>query len=134
LGIESARPADLPRRAFVTSELRVILAVEGDAAEAAEDSADSRVRANVKVTRGHDRAKTLQIRLNDTELEELNSLAAQRGLPVSTVARQLLLQSLVKENELAAAFDRLELALAQVRRLALQTKRGRDPEWAERRP
>jgi hypothetical protein len=41
---------------------------------------------------------------------------------VSTVARHLLLQSLVKEDELAAAFHQLELALAEVRRLALRLK------------
>jgi predicted DNA binding CopG/RHH family protein len=101
------------------SELGDLLAAEGDAAEAAENSSDARERTNVKVTRGHDRARTLQIRLNDTELEELNSLAAQRGLPVSTVARQLLLQSLTTEENLESAFDQLERTLSAVRRKAL---------------
>jgi hypothetical protein len=74
-----------------------VLAAEGADAEAAEAGA-SPARTNVRVTRGHERARTLQIRLNDSELAELTSLSSERGLPVSTVARELLLQSLTSEN------------------------------------
>ncbi len=73
----------------------------------------------MKVTRGHDRAKTLQIRLNHEELGELTALAETRGLPVSTVARQLLLQALNPVDDLKAALDRLERDVSEVRRRAL---------------
>ena len=75
----------------------------------------------MKVTRGHDRAKTLQIRLNHEEISELTALAEDRGLPVSTVARQLLLQSLNPVDDLKAALDRLERDVSEVRRRALSS-------------
>lgn len=106
----------------MTKKLEDILAAEGDAAEAAESSPSSPTRSDVKVSRGHDRARTLQIRLNDNELAELNELAAHRGLPVSTVARQLLLQSLTTEENLESAFDQLERTLSAVRRRALSSR------------
>jgi hypothetical protein len=77
------------------------------------------VRTEVKVTRGHDRTKTLQIRPNDDELGELTALAGERGLPVSTVARQLLLQSLAPADDLESALDKLERDISAVRRKAL---------------
>ncbi len=101
------------------SELKDLLDAEGAAVEAAEADQESSARTDVKVTRGHDRAKTLQIRLNDDELGELTALAADRGLPVSTIARQLLLQSLVPADDLKTALDRLERDIAAVRRKAL---------------
>ena len=72
------------------TELKHLLDTKGAAAETAEADQESPLRTDVKVTRGHHRAKTLQIRLNEEELRELVALAADRGLPVSTVARQLL--------------------------------------------
>jgi hypothetical protein len=101
------------------SELHDRLDAEGTAAEAAEADQESTVRRDVTVTRGHDRARTLQIRLNDDELGELVAMAEDRGLPVSTLARQLLLQSLEPGEDLKAALDRLERDLSAVRRKAL---------------
>lgn len=101
------------------TKLKDLLDDEGAAVEAAEADQESPLRADVKVTRGHDRAKTLQIRLNEGELRELVALAADRGLPVSTVARQLLLQSLAPADDLKSALDRLERDIAAVRRRAL---------------
>jgi predicted DNA binding CopG/RHH family protein len=101
------------------SELKDLLNTEGAAAEAAETDPDSPRRTDVKVTRGHDRGKTLQIRLNEDELGELTAMAADRGLPVSTVARQLLLQSLAPGDDLKSALDRLERDISAVRRKAL---------------
>ena len=101
------------------SELKDLLDAEGAAAEAAEAEQESPVRMDVKVTRGHDRAKTLQVRLNEEELGELAALAKERGLPVSTVARQLLLQSLAPADDLKSALDRLERDISAVRRKAL---------------
>lgn len=100
-------------------ELEDLLQAGGAAAEAAETRQDSPARAGVKVKRGHDRAKTPQIRLNEDELGELAALAKDRGLPVSTVARQLLLQSLAPADDLKSALDRLERDLSAVRRTAL---------------
>ncbi len=101
------------------SGLKDIIDAESKAAEEAEADQVSPVRTDVKVTRGHDRAKTLQIRLNEDELDELAALAKNRGLPVSTVARQLLLQSLAPAGDLKTALDRLERDLSEVRRKAL---------------
>ena len=101
------------------TELKDLLATEGAAAEAAEADQESPLREDVKVTRGHDRAKTLQVRLNEDELGELVALAADRGLPVSTLARQLLLQSLAPADDLKSALDRLERDISAVRRKAL---------------
>ena len=101
------------------SELKDLLDAEGAAAEEAEAEQESPVRTDVKVTRGHDRAKTLQVRLNEEELGELAALAKERDLPVSTVARQLLLQSLAPADDLKSALDRLERDISAVRRKAL---------------
>jgi len=100
-------------------KLKDLLDAEGAAVEAAEADQESTLRADVKVARGHDRAKTLQIRLIEDELRELVALAADRGLPVSTVARQLLLQSLAPADDLKSALDRLERDISAVRRKAL---------------
>jgi len=101
------------------SELKDLLDAEGAAAEAAEGGRKPPRRTDVRVTRGHDRAKTLQIRLNDDELAELVAVAQDRGLPVSTIARQLLLQSLAPADDLRSALDQLERDVAAVRRKAL---------------
>ncbi|MCB0912411.1 MAG: ribbon-helix-helix protein, CopG family [Propionibacteriaceae bacterium] len=63
-------------------------------AEAAERNRDAAITSGAKVTRGHQRAKTLQVRLNAEELDALTLLAEQRGMPVSTLARDLLLAQL----------------------------------------
>lgn len=72
-------------------------------AEAAERNRDAGLKAGSKVTRGHQRAKTLQVRLNAEELEALKRLAERRGLPVSTLARDILLTQLVASDESAGA-------------------------------
>jgi hypothetical protein len=100
-------------------KLEELLDSEGVAAEAGEADQRSPLPESVKVTRGHGRAKTLQVRLNEDELAELAALAADRGLPVSTVARQLLLQVLSPADDLKSALDRLERDVSAVRRKAL---------------
>lgn len=102
----------------MTKKLSVLLDEEGDAAEAGERS-DAVIRSEFRVTRGHDRARTLQIRLNDEELAELSALAEARGLPVSTVARQLLLQAMSPADGVHGAIERLEHDLAALRRHVL---------------
>lgn len=100
-------------------KLKKLIDAEAKASEAGEVDQSSPARVGVKVTRGHDRAKTLQIRLNHEELGELTALAETRGLPVSTVARQLLLQALNPVDDLKTALDRLERDVSEVRRRAL---------------
>ncbi len=63
-------------------------------AEATEQNQDAEIRPGTKVTRGHDRSKTLQVRLNASELEALAVAADHLGVPVSTLARDLLLAQL----------------------------------------
>ncbi len=78
-------------------------------AEAAERNPDAGVRPESKVTRGHRRGKTLQVRLNVEELDALARLAEQRGLPVSTLARDILLA------QLADSSDSTQALIARIR-------------------
>lgn len=63
-------------------------------AEAAEDDVDAPLPAHVKVTRGHDRSKTLQVRLNEDEYRLLAKHADELMIPMSTFARAVLLQTI----------------------------------------
>ena len=103
------------------SKIDALLAAEAKAAEDAEATSDPNapLPAHVKVTRGHPRAKNLQVRFRDDEFDELSAYAEQRGLPVSTVARMLVLQAIAPADDLKAALDRLESDVAAVRRKAL---------------
>jgi hypothetical protein len=98
-----------------------LLAREAEAAEAAEASSDPNapLPAHVKVTRGTARSRNLQVRFRDDEFDELAAYAEQRGLPVSTVVRMLVLQAIAPADDLKAALDRLEADVAAVRRKAL---------------
>lgn len=78
-------------------------------AAAAEQNPDAPLKAGSTITRGHSRAKTLQIRLNDDELAALSSLAEARGIPVSTLARDLLL------GQLAASDTSTKALIARIR-------------------
>lgn len=103
------------------SKLDDLIAAEAKVAEDAEavSDLDDSLPAHVKVTRGHPRAKSLQVRFRDDEYAELAAYAEQRGLPVSTVVRMLVLQAIAPATGLKAALDRLESDLAVVRRKAL---------------
>jgi len=72
-------------------------------ADAAERNPDAAIKPGSKVSRGHQRAKTLQVRLNVEEFDSLTRLAEQRGLPVSTLARDLLLSQLAGSDASAKA-------------------------------
>lgn len=87
-------------------------------AEAASDP-DAPLPAHVKVTRGHPRARNLQVRFRDDEFAELAAYAEQRGLPVSTVVRSLVLKAITPADDLKSALDKLETDLAAVRCKAL---------------
>lgn len=72
-------------------------------ADAVERNPDAPIKQGSKVTRGHNRAKTLQVRLNADELDALVALSEQRGIPVSTLARDLLLSQLATSDTSAKA-------------------------------
>ncbi len=78
-------------------------------AAASEQNPDAPIKAGSTITRGHSRAKTLQIRLNDDELAALTSLAEGRGVPVSTLARDLLM------GQLAASDTSTKALIARIR-------------------
>mgnify|MGYP001289289707 FL=1 len=68
-------------------------------AEAAEQNPDAAIRPEAKVTRGHNRVKTLQVRLNDDEFPAPTAAAERLGVPASTLARDLLLRELASPSE-----------------------------------
>lgn len=78
-------------------------------ATASEQDPDAPIKTGSAITHGHRRAKTLQIRLNDDELAALTSLAQGRGIPVSTLARDLLL------GQLAASDTSTKALIARIR-------------------
>ena len=98
-----------------------ILDAEATAVEAAELTNDpnAQIPSGTTISRGHPRAKNLQVRLREDEFEELAAYAAQQGLPVSTVVRLLVLKAIAPVDDLKSALDRLETDLAAVRRQAL---------------
>lgn len=79
-----------------------IAALQEEESEAIDANRDAPITDATAVTRGHGRSKTLQIRLNPEELEELERIAATRGLPTSTVAREAILR-LVRPTEAQVA-------------------------------
>lgn len=100
-----------------------LLAAEARAAEDAEawSDAEESLPAHVTVTRRSPRARNLQVRFSDDELSELTTYAEQRGLPVSTIVRALVLQAIAPADDLRSAFDKLETDLNSLRRRALST-------------
>lgn len=103
-------------------EIERLLATEAEAAEAAEavGSSDAPIPPHVRITRGHPRSKNLQVRFRDDEFHSLSRYAEQRGLPVSTVVRILVLQAIAPVDDLTSVFDRLEADVAAARRTALK--------------
>ena len=87
-----------------TEQTLAMLADESDAIEA---NPDAPITDDATVTRGHGRSKVLQIRLNDDELTELERVAATRGLPPSTLAREAILRLLYPDTARVADADRL---------------------------
>ena len=105
----------------MSKKIEELIAAESKAAEEAELTTDPNapLPAHVKVTRGHPRAKNLQVRFREDEFDELTAYAEHRGLPVSTVVRSLVLQAIAPADDLKSALDKLETDLAAVRRKAL---------------
>lgn len=104
-----------------TLEERLALAAaEAEAGEA--DQSDRPLPANVKVSRpNRARSKVLQVRLSDDEFAAVEAIAAQRGLPASTVAREELLAMIATAGtamdvgaQLIAAADRIKELVRRV--------------------
>lgn len=72
-------------------------------ATASESNKDAELKPGTTVSRGHARSKTLQVRLNEAEYDALAALAVERGLPVSTLARDVLLAQLAAGDVSAQA-------------------------------
>lgn len=60
----------------------------------AEAHKEDPIPAGAKVSRGHDRSRVLQVRLNDDELATLTELADAADVRPSTFARQILLDAM----------------------------------------
>jgi hypothetical protein len=73
------------------NNIEELLEAEGATAEANKDAP---LKLGTKVSRGHGRARTLQVRLNEDEYAALDRLAEARRLPVSTAARSILLAAI----------------------------------------
>ena len=100
-------------------ELIQLLSDLGDEAEATRDLPyPDPLPAGVTVTRGAQRTKTLQVRLSEAELAELESFAGSKSLPPSTAARSILLSSLRAPKSYSAALDQLERDVAALRGLS----------------
>lgn len=103
-------------------DIEQIIADEIEASEQAEADATvnggrhAHLPEGTVVTRGHGRSKTLQVRLNEDEYEALEHLAKVRELPVSTVARTLLLSHLRTDRDQGRLFDEIEVLLQTARR------------------
>lgn len=98
-----------------------LILAEAKAAEKAERNSDpdAPLPAHVTVTRGLPRTRNLQVRFREDEFQDLTAFALSRGLPVSTVVRQIVLQAIAPADDLKAALERLETDLAAVKRKAL---------------
>ncbi|WP_237139998.1 hypothetical protein [Mycobacteroides abscessus] len=112
------------------NDLDAFLEEEGNAIEA---GADAPITDATKVTRGHPKTRTLQVRLSPEEYEGLEKIADERGLPVSTVARENLQKLLASTSSSAAErviaeFSRYVHSLDESQRLSA------DIVWAAGRP
>ncbi|MGV0816012.1 hypothetical protein ABQF34_29015 [Mycolicibacterium boenickei] len=93
-----------------TKKIAALLEEESAAIDADRDAP---ITEATTVTRGHGRSKTLQIRLNPEELEELERVAATRGLPTSTVAREAILRLIHPAEVEVAAREHLVDAISR---------------------
>jgi predicted DNA-binding protein len=105
--VEGSRDPAIPRRWRIVKKQNVdIAALVDEEGRAMESAPDVAVPAS-SVKRGNGRSKTLQVRLNPEEYEELERIAATRGLPTSTVAREAILRMVQPEASRTAAANRV---------------------------
>src|SRR6202020_2792127 len=84
-----------------------VAAIIEDEVCAIEADRDAPIGDSARISRGNGRSKVLQVRLNPEELAELERVAAQRGLPTSTVAREAITRLIRPEVARNAAANRL---------------------------
>ncbi len=105
----------------MSKTLDELIEQEGAAAEAVRGTGENDpLPPHVKVTRGNDRARVLQVRFNEDEVERLTAYAQELGVPVSTALRALALDVLASKGE---GKDDLDAALARLERDVLDVKR-----------
>lgn len=73
------------------SKISDLIAAEVEAAENAPGDPTTPLPPGIRVTRGHDRTRVLQVRLSDEEFERISALADAQHVPASTYARAILL-------------------------------------------
>lgn len=102
----------------MSKKINDLLDSEAIAVEESEAGTDpsAPLPTGITVTRGHPRARNLQVRFREDEFQQLTNYAEERGLPVSTVVRMLVLRAIAPVDDLTSALDRLEGDLAAVRR------------------
>lgn len=76
------------------SKIGDLIAAEVAAAEQASADPATPLPAHVRVTRGHDRTRVLQVRLSEEEYSALEQRADAHHVPASTLARDVLLRNL----------------------------------------
>jgi hypothetical protein len=112
------------KKAVTKKGLAKVLAEETEAIDA---NRDAPITDATTVTRGHGRSKTLQVRLNPDELDELERAAANRGLPTSTVAREAILHLIrphaARSNAARRLVDDFARYLDTLERKATKTRR-----------
>jgi hypothetical protein len=85
------------RHGILAADKLAAIAAEAEAAET--DQTDRPIPAHVTVGRpNRARSRVLQVRLNPDEFEAIERIAADRGLPPSTVARERLL-AMIREDQ-----------------------------------
>lgn len=82
----------------------------------AYENRDAPIPEGTKITRGHVRSKTLQVRLNEDEYAAVSELADERGIPASTLARSILLDTVNSDSTVDGLLARIEHEVTQVRR------------------
>lgn len=87
-------------------------------ARAVEQNKNARLKPGTKISRGHGRTKTLQVRLTEEEYARLESWAEAKNLPMSTMARSLLLSELT--DDLADPSTAINRILRELERLRKQ--------------
>ena len=108
------------------SKLDDLLAAEAAAAEAFEADQSAPYPDHVKISQpNRARSKVLQVRLNPGEFEAIERIAAGRGLPPSTVARERLLAMVREEqDEPGDVAAQLAAVADQIRAVADRMSRG----------
>ncbi|MCL3777523.1 MULTISPECIES: DUF6290 family protein [unclassified Actinomyces] len=97
----------------MTAETVAALARESERALETERfmAEDSPLPAHVVVTHGSARTQTLQVRMNDDELERLRQAAQRRGTTLSAFARTILLSALEEGTDARALLRRVRADL-----------------------